>query len=151
MFAIVRIRGQIGVNKDIEHTLNLLNLTRVNHCVLYNETPKIKGMLKKSKDYITWGEISEEILTKLLSKRAYVYDDSRKLVKLATVNKDVSSVAKDLLEGKTTVKKLNLKPVFRLKPPTKGFERKGIKKTFMQGGVLGYRAQEINSLLKKML
>jgi large subunit ribosomal protein L30 len=123
----------------------------VNHCVLYDETPKIKGMLKKGKDYITWGEVSEEILTRLFKKRAYVYNEDNKLVKLNIVYKDVDKVVKELMEGKTTIKKLKIKPVFRLKPPTKGFERKGVKQTYMQGGVLGYRAQEINPLLKKML
>ena len=47
MYAIVKVRGNIGVRNDVIHNLKLLNLTRVNHCVLFQETEKIKGMLKK--------------------------------------------------------------------------------------------------------
>jgi large subunit ribosomal protein L30 len=43
------------------------------------------------------------------------------------------------------------KPYFRLNPPRGGFERKGIKKGFGQGGALGYRGAEINILIKKMM
>ena len=44
-----------------------------------------------------------------------------------------------------------LKPFFRLKPPIKGFERKGIKTPFSMGGVLGYRKEKINNLIIRML
>ena len=40
--------------------------------------------------------------------------------------------------------------VFNMAPPKGGFERKGIKKTFVQGGALGKRPQ-MNTLLKKMM
>lgn len=41
--------------------------------------------------------------------------------------------------------------VFRLQPPRKGFERKGIALPFKMGGALGYRGKEINELLEKMI
>ena len=41
-----------------------------------------------------------------------------------------------------------LKPVLRLHPPRKGY--KTTKRTFPQGGALGYYGQEINTLLYKM-
>ena len=44
-----------------------------------------------------------------------------------------------------------LKRFFRLKPPEKGFEKKGIKKQYSLGGVLGYRKGKINELIRKML
>ena len=40
---------------------------------------------------------------------------------------------------------------FHLSPPKGGFERKGIKHSFTQGGALGYRGKKINDLIKKML
>ena len=42
------------------------------------------------------------------------------------------------------------KPVYHLAPPKGGFERGGIKKTFVQGGVLGFR-KEMDTLIKKMM
>ena len=44
-----------------------------------------------------------------------------------------------------------LKPFLALKPPSKGFERKGIKKSYSIGGALGYRGKAINGLVERML
>ena len=60
-------------------------------------------------------------------------------------------MAKALLEKTATLAKLGVKPVFRLTPPKKGHERKGIKKDYTVGGALGYRASDINKLLLKMI
>ncbi len=153
MYAIIRIRGKISVNRDIEDTIELLNLTRVNHCVLYKESDKIAGMLKKGKDYITWGIIDADTLTKLLLKRGNAYNSERKLIAFSEMYDETKAkkVAEDLISGKTTVKTLNLKPVFRLRPPRKGYERKGIKNPFSIGGALGNRQEHINKLIKKMI
>jgi large subunit ribosomal protein L30 len=153
MFAIIRVRGPVKINRDIEFSMQLLNLTRANHCVLYPENEKIKGMINKARGYVTWGEISNELLVKLLAKRGKAYNKEGKLQKLkATLSEEeIAKLATNLLEGKTTIKNESMKPVFRLKPPSKGYDRKGIKKTFNEGGALGYRAANINVLLKKML
>lgn len=50
------------------------------------------------------------------------------------------------------LKKVNsVNGVFKLHPPIKGFERKGIKKDYSIGGALGYRKNEIVSLIKRMI
>ncbi len=43
------------------------------------------------------------------------------------------------------------KLLFRLNPPRRGFERKGIKKPFNLGGAYGYRGSKINDLIKRMV
>ena len=43
------------------------------------------------------------------------------------------------------------KRFFRLNPPRKGWEGKGIKKSYSVGGALGYRGKAINDLIKRML
>ena len=53
----------------------------------------------------------------------------------------VQKARKPVHDGKLTV--------FNLAPPIGGFERKGIKKTYVQGGALGPR-KEMDTLLKKM-
>ena len=50
VFAVVRIRGSINIKPDIKKTLQLLSLTRSNHCVLLEENPVNKGMLQIVKD-----------------------------------------------------------------------------------------------------
>ena len=50
-----------------------------------------------------------------------------------------------------TFNKKNYKKFIRLEPPVKGFGVNGIKKPFSKGGALGYRAKEINDLLRRMM
>jgi large subunit ribosomal protein L30 len=69
MLAAIRIRGRTGVKGDISDTLDMLRLTRINHAVIIPDTPSYQGMLLKAKDYITWGEIDQETLIKLINHR----------------------------------------------------------------------------------
>jgi large subunit ribosomal protein L30 len=39
----------------------------------------------------------------------------------------------------------------RLHPPVGGFEKKGTKKSFKEGGALGNRGEKINDLIKRMV
>ena len=48
-------------------------------------------------------------------------------------------------------KKDEKKKFFRLHPPRGGFERKGLKTSYTQGGALGYRKEKINDLVRRML
>ena len=59
---------------------------------------------------------------------------------------------KNFFSNKKSLKDIpGLKRFFRLKPPLHGFERGGIKKPFSLGGVLGYRKDKINDLIKRMI
>ncbi len=44
-----------------------------------------------------------------------------------------------------------LKGRSQLAPPRGGWERKGIKKSFAEGGALGYRGRKMDDLIKRML
>jgi large subunit ribosomal protein L30 len=67
--AVIRVRGSIGVSTVLVDTLKMLNLSKKNSCIIFIENPSAMGMLRKAKDYITWGEISDETLNMLLEKR----------------------------------------------------------------------------------
>ena len=59
---------------------------------------------------------------------------------------------KDIFSFKRKLKDVpGLKNFFRLSPPVKGFDRKGIKVQFSLGGALGYRKEKINDLIKRMV
>jgi large subunit ribosomal protein L30 len=94
MLVIIRIVGDVGIKSTVRETFNRLRLRRKYACVLMEKTPENLGMLKKVKDFVAYGEISEEMHKKLIEKRG---------------RKDV--------EGK-------LKPFFRLHPPRGGIESK---------------------------
>lgn len=67
--AAIRVRGFVGIRKTIKDTLNMLRLYRKNYCVILEARPELIGMLKKAKDYITWGEIDDSTLGLLSEKR----------------------------------------------------------------------------------
>lgn len=69
MYAVVRVRGSVKTNPKTEHTLRLLRLNSVNNCVLVPKRPDMQGMLELAKDFITWGEISEGMLERMIEKR----------------------------------------------------------------------------------
>ena len=152
MYAVIRIHGRTGIRKNIADTLDMLNLTRISHTVVIPDTPSYKGMLQKAKDYITWGEVSEETFKKLVSERARLPGNKRVTDEYVKENTDYASVddlAVAILNGETTLKESGLKPIFRLAPPKKGYEN--TRTPFTEGGSLGYRSENINELLEKMI
>jgi len=143
MLAVVRVRGSVNAKEEVKRTLKYLHLTRPNHCVIVPETPTIKGMLQKVKDYVTWGEIDEKTLKKLVKERGRLKGDKR------VPEEKVDEIVKVILEK--GMKEAGIKVVFRLNPPRKGYERRGVKKPFTVGGALGYRGKEINKLIERMI
>ncbi len=152
---VVRVRGKVHIRKDIEDTMKFLNLTRVNHCVVIDNREEYMGMIKKVNDFVTWGEISPEIFEKLLENRgrlkgnmSFTIDYLKKNTRYKSIKKFVDDFAKFKAELKDVP---GLKPVFRLNPPGKGYERGGIKHPYSTGGALGYRGEKINELLRRMI
>lgn len=152
-YAAVRIRGIININPDIKKTMELMNLTRANHCVILDEQPSTKGMLQTAKDYITWGEIDKEVLTKLITSRGKLVGDKQvtdEYIKSATSYSNIEKLSQAILDSKIKYKEIpSIKPIFRLNPPRKGYE--GIKRSFQNKGALGYRGNKINKLIEKMI
>jgi large subunit ribosomal protein L30 len=152
-YAAIRVRGIVNVDPDTKKTLELLNLTRANHCVVLDESPVTKGMLNVVKDYITWGEIDKEVLLKLISSRGRLEGDKKitdDYVKSSTSYGNITKLSEAILDNKFKYKEIpSIKPIFRLNPPKKGYE--GIKRSFKNKGALGYRGKEINKLIERMI
>ena len=138
--AIVRVRGITGIKYPIEDTLNKLRLYRKNYCVVVPKNEVYIGMVKKVKDYVTWGEVSEETYKTLLDERKEAFKGS------ASDSKGKINYGKFLdIDGK------KIKKFFRLNSPRKGYGRNGIKASFTDGGALGYRGDKINDLIMRMI
>ena len=150
-WAVVRVRGSVNVNPKIKETMKLMKLSRVNHCVIIPENETYTGMLNIIKDYVTWGEIDSETTELLLESSGKSSGNSAfsKEHLKETSFKTMKALAKGLTEGKVVMRDVpGLKPLFRLHPPRKGYE--GIKRSFKVGGALGYRADKIYILLRRM-
>jgi len=69
MIAAVRVRGQVDVPVKIQATLDSIGIRKKNQVVLVEEDNEAhKGMLKKAKDYLTYGQISDETAEKIREK-----------------------------------------------------------------------------------
>ncbi len=151
--AVVRVRGIINVKNDIRDTLTMLGLGRVNHCVLVDETPQYMGMVRKVKDYVTWGPIDTETATLLVKERGRL--EGRKPIEEARLKelgdfKTYEDMGKAVAEGQVNWSKLDgTVRVFRLHPPRKGYE--GVKRAYTVGGALGDRGEDINPLIQRMM
>jgi large subunit ribosomal protein L30 len=141
MYAVIRIRGSVDLKKDIKDTLTMLRLHRKMHCALIKENEVMKGMLQKVRNWITWGEIDDEVLKILIEKRG------RKIGEKRLTEVETEEIFKKIKENEKVPNEI--KPVFRLTPPSKGF-KKSIKQHYPKGE-LGYRGKEINELLKRMI
>lgn len=120
--AVIRIKGMIGLKKEIAETLHRLRLRKKYVCVvLENPNEAQLGMVKSVRNQVAYGEITDETYKKLKDKRG-IKDPNNK--------------------GK-------IKPYFRLHPPRGGIDSKkhfGVKK-----GVLGDNKEKINDLILRML
>jgi large subunit ribosomal protein L30 len=149
----VRIRGLSDISQEVKDTLSMLRLTRNCHATLLDNRPAYNGMLQKSKDCLTWGEVSQEIVELLLKKRGRLVGDKRltdEYAKELEYN-SLDDLAEAIFKVDVEFSSLpEVKPVFRLRPPKKGFKGK-VKRSFASGGELGYRGDAINELLKRMV
>lgn len=150
--AVVRVRGTSDISGEIEETLRMLHLTRNCHATLVDDRPSYLGMLRKARNYLTWGEVSKESVKLLLEKRGRIIGNKRLAEKYAqeTGYKSLSNLAEAIYEVRVEYGSLpSIKPIFRLRPPKKGFKGK-VKRSYAAGGVTGYRGEAINELIKRM-
>ncbi len=130
LIAAVRIRGRVNVRGDITETLDRLRLKRVNNCVVIKVNDSYMGMINKCRNYIAYGEVNDETLSKLLEKGS------------------IDMKPSDLEKAEDNEKLKESLPI-RLHPPRHGF--KSTKLGFKQGGSLGYMGEEVNSLISRMI
>lgn len=150
--SIIRVRGVSDIEVDIKETLKMLRLSHTFHCTLFDNRPAYLGMLQKAHHYLTWGEPSKETILLLLKKRGRTFankkitDEHARKLGYDSLN----NLAEAIFKMEVQLKDLkDIKPVFRLHPPKKGFKGT-IKRSYKSGGVTGYRGEDINNLIKRM-
>lgn len=136
MIIVIRMSGLTGTRAKQEATLETLMLIKKYNCVLLTkeDLPRIASV----REMLTFGEVSDETLKLVLSKRGK---------KGKEPIKNVDEIIKGLNSGKT-LRELGVKPYLRLHPPIGGF-KKSTRLPYPQG-VLGHN-KEIETLVKKML
>jgi len=151
--AVLRLRGSVGIDKELEYVFKLMRLNRKNHVILIENTPSNLGSLHKIKDYATWGEVNVNTILLLLKMRGFL--EGQKKLTAEYVNKElgyssIKELAEEIHNLNVNISDLyKVKPLFRLHPPRKGFN--GSPKIHYPKGELGYRGESINELISKMI
>ena len=152
---VVRARSNVKVERSIRETMGMLILTKVNHAVIIPENPQYKGMLQKAKDYITWGNADAGLVERMISERGRLVGDkpiTDSDVKEHTEYSSIKDFAAAIVSGDATVKDMpNMKRVFRLHPPRGPKGWGGLKRTYVGGGALGSRGDDITALVERMI
>jgi large subunit ribosomal protein L30 len=141
IYAVIRMKSSVKMTRNLVDTFRRLRLKKANNCVIVPSNPTATGMLKKVCEYVTWGEIEQDVLEEMLEKRG------KSTAGGSLDSKKAKSAAAKILKGETAGK-LDIQPVFRLSPPSKGL--RSIRMHYPRGD-LGYRGTDVNSLLKRMI
>lgn len=151
--AIIRIRGSVGIRRELEAIFRDMHLTRECHATLMDDRPSYVGSIQRVKDYATWGDISPETIALLLRERGRLRGGRRlteEHVKESVGYESIEDLARAIHACEVDFWGLPMvKPLFRLHPPRGGFRRK--TKWGYPRGELGYRGEAINDLVAKMV
>ncbi|MFH1821640.1 MAG: 50S ribosomal protein L30 [Methanobacteriota archaeon] len=150
--AVIKLRSGINARQQVNDTLKMMGLTRINHCVIVDINDSNLGMIKKVKDFVTWGEVKPEVLESLLKKRGRLSGDKRvteEAVKSVSNFQTVAELAAAVESGNANLGDVGVKKVFRFHPPRGGY--KSTKRPVKDMGDLGYRGDKINDLIIRMI
>ncbi len=140
MICLIRIRGEINLDRDVKETLSRLRIRKKYSCVVIKPTKEQEGMIKKVRNFAAYGKIDKATFESLVEKRGQRVDKKKKL--------DSKKAVGELEKGKK-YDEVGLKPFFRLHPPRGGIDS---KVHFPKGkGVLGDHGDKINELVLRML
>jgi large subunit ribosomal protein L30 len=140
------------VRREIAQTLEHLRLHKTNHAVIVPRNESYEGMLRRARDWIAYGELSQETLATVLKTRAKVEGDkplTDAYVAEHSKYQTIDALAQAMASGEAGLKDVEgLKPVIRLNPPRKGY---GGNKRHYPMGALGDWGEDINDLIQRMV
>src|SRR2546429_4419793 len=151
----VRLRGTASDNPDVQRTMESLKLERTFQARLLDNTPSNLGMLRSAKVLVAWGEVSPDLLGRVLEKRGEgdgadgLDDGFLRLLGKASFD----DLAKAVVAGETSLHEMlrgGLKVPFRFHPPRGGVKR-SLRRAGTDGGGAGYPGAGIHSLAKRMI
>jgi len=138
MILVIRISGMVEIPKNVQLTLDRMRLRRKYSAILLRESDETMKLLQSVRNFVAFGDVTDETLTMLIEKRAESVDKKKidaKSIVSGLKNKDLSD--------------LGLKPFFRLHSPRGGINSK--LHFPIKDGVLGDNKNKINDLVRRML
>lgn len=98
MIAAVKVRSEVDARKKAKRVLNDLNLENTNQCVVFEDSDSVRGMLSIVKDYIAYGEISDETV-ELLKERNGEEVENSDVISLTPPTKGYKNTKKQVGQG----------------------------------------------------
>ncbi len=80
--AAVSIRTTVDIESEPEGVMRRLGLKQKHGCIVLEDRPDNRGSLEKIKDFITWGEVDEEVIEELVSERGNGEDATEQFFRL---------------------------------------------------------------------
>lgn len=151
----IRLKGSFATPWPLQKALETLKLRRKFNAVLIENTPATIGMLRKVKDYVTWAEAGTNDIATVLRERGELSGGVQmtdEVIHSKFGEATVQDLASALTQGRVSLRDLcqkGLNPVFRLRPPSGGFEGSA-KRPYGSGGELGKRPTPLSALLARM-
>merc|ERR1711951_204532 len=157
---VIRIRGINGVHPKPRKVLQLFRLRQINNGVFIKLNKATLNMLKIAEPYVAWGVPNLKTVRELIYKRGYgkVNHQRIPLTDNAIIEKELGSkdiiCMEDLIHEVFTVGNnfkyaSNFLWPFKLSSPLGGWRRK--YNHFNDGGDFGFRDDQIDALVKKMI
>ncbi len=138
MIIVIRISGMVKIPRDVQETLYRIRLRRKYSATLLQDSAETQALLMQVRNFVAYGQISRDMLEKLLEKRGKRTDK-----KSIDTDKLIQQIEKH------GVRESGLKPFFRLHSPRGGIDSRihfGTRK-----GVLGDNKEAIDALVERML
>ncbi|MEI6849428.1 MAG: uL30 family ribosomal protein [archaeon] len=138
MILVIRISGMVEIPKNVQLTLDRMRLRRKYSAILLRESAETMTLLQSVRNFVAFGDVTDETLTMLIEKRAESSDGKKidaKAVVAGLKNKDLAD--------------LGIKPFIRLHSPRGGINSK--LHFPLKDGVLGDNKAKINDLVRRML
>lgn len=160
VYFVVRLRGINEIAPKPRKILQLLRLLQINNGVFIKVTKATTQMLQLVEPYVTYGEANLKSVRELIYKRGYGKVNKQRIplndnkVIEASLGKFGIVSMEDLVHeivtaGPAFKQASNFLWPFKLSNPTGGFRPRKFKH-FTEGGELGNREENINSLIRKM-
>lgn len=147
MIAVIRMKGKFTVHPDVKRTLQCLALSRLYSCTIVPDNDSMRGMLQAAKDVVAYGEVDEQAIALLLSKRGKLRDGKK--LSVAKKPEEIAKLAKEIAASGKTLSQHSIHPVFSLSPPRGGFGSRKTQAQEAKDGVLGKNAH-MSALISRM-
>merc|ERR1712093_515262 len=148
VYFVIRLKGINEIAPKPRKILQLLRLLQINNGVFIKVTKATTAMLQVVEPYITYGEANLKSVRELIYKRGYDKVNEESLGKFGIVS--IEDLVHEIITAGPAFKQAaNFLWPFKLSNPTGGFRTRKFKH-FIEGGELGNREDNINSLIRSM-